>query len=89
MSTTDLNPYQIGTKLTVTDIASAPEGSWVVRENMLFLRAKEGHSIVSLTPIEDSTPVVTNKTPDKYTLIYAGPFNAEKSTAVASALNAL
>jgi hypothetical protein len=85
----DLERYEVGNIITVADMASAPEGSWVVRESMFFLRAKSGHSIVSLTPIEDATPVFANKTPEKFTLVYAGPFNTEKTTAVAAALNAL
>jgi len=89
MTTGDIRQYEVGNFISVKDIASAPEGCWVVREAMFFLRAKAGHSIVSLTPIEGATPVFTNRTPDQFTLIYAGPFNVEKTVAVAAALNAI
>ena len=80
--------YKIGDKVIVNDIATAPEGSWVVRETMQFLRAQAGHSIVSLTPIEGSTLPVS-RLPEKFTLVFAGTHQAEKSTACAEALNAL
>ena len=86
MSNTQL--YKIGDKVIVNDIATAPEGSWIVRETMQFLRAQAGHSIVSLTPIEGSA-IPVSRLPEKFTLVFAGTYQAEKSTACAEALNAL
>jgi hypothetical protein len=80
--------YKIGDKIVLNDIATAPEGSWIVRETMQFLRAQAGHSIVSLTPIEGGV-VPGNRVPDKFTLVYAGSYQAEKSAACTEALNAL
>lgn len=80
--------YKIGDKVVLNDIATAPEGSWVVRETMQFLRAQAGHSIISLTPIDGGTLPVS-KLPDKFTLVFAGSHQAEKSTAIAEALNCL
>jgi hypothetical protein len=80
--------YRIGDKIVLSDIATAPEGSWVVRDTMQFLRAQSGHSIVSLTPIEGGMLPV-NKLPEKFTLVYAGSPQAEKSIACAEALNNL
>jgi hypothetical protein len=84
----NIESHKIGDKLYTSDIAEAPEGSWVVRETMQFLRAKSGHSIVSLTPIEDSNFPV-NKTTSRFTLVYAGSPTVEKSSAIAEALNSL
>jgi hypothetical protein len=80
--------FKIGDRVTLTDIADAPDGAWVVRETMQFLRAQAGHSIVSLTPIEGGT-VAVNKIPSRFTLVYAGPYQIEKSVGVADALNNL
>ena len=80
--------YKLGDKVHITDLADTPEGAWVIRETMMFLRAQSGHSIISLTPIEGST-VPVNKLPNRFTLVYAGPFQVEKSFAVADALNCL
>ena len=80
--------YKIGDKIILNDIATAPEGSWVVRETMQFLRAQAGHSIVSLTPIEGGV-VPVNRIPEKFTLVFAGAYQAEKSAACAEALNTL
>lgn len=80
--------YKIGDKIVLTDIATAPEGSWVVRETMQFLRAQAGHSIVSLTPIEGSV-LPANRIPEKFTLVFAGTPQVEKSSACAEALNSL
>ncbi|MBI4548427.1 MAG: hypothetical protein HY707_10625 [Ignavibacteriae bacterium] len=84
----NVESYKIGDKIMLNDIADAPEGAWVIRETMQFLRTQAGHSIVSLTPIERSSLPV-NKTTDRFTLVYAGGSTAEKSIAVAEALNAL
>ena len=80
--------FKIGDKITLNDLADAPEGSWIVRESMQFMRAQSGHSIISLTPIEGGT-VPADKTPDRFTLVYAGNPKVEKSSAVAEALNTL
>ena len=80
--------YKIGDKIVLNDIATAPEGAWVVRETMQFLRAQSGHSIVSLTPIEGGT-VPVNRIPEKFTLVFAGSPQTEKSSACAEALNTL
>lgn len=80
--------YKIGDKIVLNDIATAPEGAWVVRETMQFLRAQAGHSIVSLTPI-DGGVLPANRTPEKFTLVYAGSPQSEKTPACAEALNTL
>lgn len=80
--------YKIGDKVIVNDIATAPEGSWVVRDTMQFLRAQAGHSIISLTPIEGGILPVS-KLPEKFTLVFAGSLQAEKSSACADAMNSL
>ncbi len=80
--------YKIGDKIVLNDIATAPEGSWIVRETMQFLRSQAGHSIISLTPVEGGVLPV-NRIPDKFTLVYAGSHQVEKSTACAEALNSL
>jgi len=84
----DLQSYKTGDKVFLKDIADAPEGSWVVRETMQFLRAQAGHSIVSLTPIEGGALPV-NRIPERFTLVYAGGAQIEKSAAVSDALNSL
>jgi hypothetical protein len=84
----DQQSYKIGDKLIFRDLADVPEGSWVVRETMQFVRAQSGHSIVSCTPIEGAGLPV-NKIPDRFTLVYAGGHQVEKSAAIADALNSL
>src|ERR1041385_1177171 len=79
---------KIGDKLIFHDLADVPEGSWVVRETMLFVRAQAGHSIVSCTPISRAS-LSGNKIPDRFTLVYSGNYNVEKSAAIADALNSL
>ncbi len=83
-----MQTYKIGDKLYVKDLADCPEGSWIVRETMQFLRAQSGHSIISLTPVEGSA-VPANRTPERFTLVYAGSHNIEKSAGIADALNSL
>lgn len=80
--------YNLGDKLILKDISQAPEGAWVVKETMQFLRAQDGKSVISLTPIEGGSYPV-NRTPDRFTLVYAGPLNVEKSIAVTTAFNHL
>jgi len=80
--------YKIGDRVSLTDLADAPEGSWLIRETMQFMRAQAGHSIVSLTPIEGTNIPVT-KNVDRFTLVYAGNSHVEKTFAVAEALNCL
>jgi hypothetical protein len=84
----DQKSYKIGDKLVFHDLADIPEGSWVVRETMQFIRAQAGHSIVSCTPIEGATLPGT-RIPERFTLVFAGGYQAEKSAAVSDALNAL
>ncbi len=84
----DQQMYKIGDRVVLKDLADAPEGSWVVRETMQFLRAQSGHSIMSLTPIDGGAIPVT-RIPERFTLVYAGPHNVEKSAAVSDALNNL
>ncbi len=81
-------PFKIGDKLTLSDISLAPEGAWVVRETMQFLRTVDGKSITSITPIEGAT-FPTQKTMDRFTLVYAGPATIEKSTALSHVFNTL
>jgi hypothetical protein len=84
----ELQSYKIGDKVTLKDIANAPEGSWIVRETMQFLRTQTGHPIASLTPIEGGS-MPANRTPERFTLVYAGNAHLEKSAAVSDALNCL
>ena len=84
----DQQTYRVGDKLIFADLADVPEGSWVVRETMQFIRAQSGHSIISCTPIQGAS-LPSNKIPDRFSLVYAGGYNVEKSAAIADALNQL
>ncbi len=80
--------FKVGDKLILNDISLAPEGAWVVRETMQFLRAVDGKSITSITPIEGST-LPTQHMLERFTLIYAGTPTIEKSLAVKDVFNTL
>ena len=82
------NPFKIGDRLILNDISFAPEGAWLVRETMQFLRAEDGKSITSITPVEGSVFPV-EKVQEKFTLIYAGTPQVEKSIALKEVLNKL
>ncbi len=82
------SPFKIGDKLILNDISFAPEGAWLVRETMQFLRAEDGKSIISITPVEGSAFPV-EKVQEKFTLIYAGPPQVEKSFALKGVFNSL
>jgi len=84
----DLQTYKVGDKLIFTDLADVPEGAWVVRETMQFIRAQAGHSIVSCTPIQGAS-LPSNRIPERFTLVYAGNHSVEKSAGIADALNSL
>jgi len=84
----DLQTYKIGDKIILKDIADTPEGSWLLRKTMQFLRAKSGHSIMSLTPVEGGS-IPVNHIPDRFTSVYARTPSVEKSAAVTDALNCL
>jgi hypothetical protein len=84
----DQQTYRVGDKLIFQDLADVPDGAWVVRETMQFIRAQAGHSIVSCTPIQGAS-LPSGRIPDKFTLVYAGNHNVEKSAAIADALNSL
>ncbi|TAK53015.1 MAG: hypothetical protein EPO24_14905 [Bacteroidetes bacterium] len=80
--------HSVGDQIVINDLAKTPEGSWVVKETMQFLRAQAGHSIVSITPIENGKPAV-DRLSDRFTIVYAGDYQAPKSSAIATALNSL
>jgi hypothetical protein len=80
--------YKSGDKLVLEDLAKIPEGSWLCEETMQFIRAKDGDSIISLTPVANAKLPV-EKSPERFTLVYAGNVNAEKTHAIADALNSL
>jgi hypothetical protein len=80
--------FKVGDRLTLTDISTLPEGSWVVRETMQFVRAVDGKSITSITPI-DGGVLPTQRIPNNFTVIYAGHPQIEKSTAVQDVMNTL
>lgn len=80
--------HRIGDKLIVNDLTNVPEGSWLCEETMQFIRAKDGHSIISVTPVEKAQ-LPSDKAPEKFTLVYTGSYNVEKTHAIADALNTL
>ncbi len=80
--------YHVGDRLVLRDLSDTPEGSWLCRETMQFIRAKDGKSIVSITPIEGATLPV-GKIPNEFTLVYAGDFSVEKTGGYSQALNHL
>ncbi len=80
--------FKVGDRIVVNDLNNLPEGSWLIKETMQFARAKSGHSILSLTPVEGATiPVET--CPDNFTAVYAGHITEQKQSAITQALNAL
>ncbi len=82
------SPYKIGDELRLTDITAIPDGAWIVRETMQFVRRQGGDQLTSITPIEGSR-LPGGKMSRDFTAIYAGGPTVEKSTAIQNVFNLL